>query len=226
MKFPGSGAATSHQRYTGARRGGGTRGGVPEGGRSSVTQTAQARAKRPFKLSGEALKLMSPRWGILALGFVLMAVNRVAAFVVPASSKYLFDSVIDKHNIHLLHLLVFAVILATLVQGATSYSLTQLLSKSSQRMITELRVKVQAHIGRLPVAYYDANKSGVLVSRIMSDVEGIRNLVGTGSIDFVLGFMTAVIGLAYLLRASVSMTLAAIIAVLIFGLCLGHALTK
>ena len=82
-----------------------------------------------------------------------------------------------------------------MIQGLTSYSLTQLLSKSSQRMITELRVKVQAHIGRLPVAYYDANKTGVLVSRIMSDVEGIRNLIGTGLVDFVGGIMTAVFAL-------------------------------
>ena len=112
------------------------------------------------------------------------------------------------------------------MQGLTSYSLTQLLSKSSQRMITELRVKVQAHIGRLPVAFYDANKTGVLVSRIMNDVEGIRNLVGTGLVDFVGGFMTAVIALTYLLRVSVSMTLAAFVAVLIFGLGLFQAIKK
>jgi subfamily B ATP-binding cassette protein MsbA len=170
--------------------------------------------------------LVKPRRAILAVGLALMAVNRVSGLVAPISSKYLFDNVIAKHQGRLLPLIILAVLGATILQGLTSYSLTQLLSKSSQRMITELRVKVQAHIGRLPVAFYDANKTGVLVSRIMSDVEGIRNLVGTGLVDFLGGIMTAVIALAYLLRVSVSMTVAAFIAVLIFGLGLGQALKK
>src|SRR6516225_8907304 len=80
--------------------------------------------------------------------------------------------------------IVLAVIAATVIQGLTSFTLTQLLSKSAQRMITELRKQVQAHIGRLPVSFYDANKTGVLVSRIMSDVEGVRNLIGTGLVEF------------------------------------------
>lgn len=170
--------------------------------------------------------LIKPRRAILAVGLALMAVNRVSGLVAPISSKYLFDNVIARHQGRLLPLIVLVVLGATLVQGLTSYSLTQLLSKSSQRMITELRVKVQAHIGCLPVAFYDANKTGVLVSRIMSDVEGIRNLVGTGLVDFVGGIMTAIIALAYLLRVSVSMTVAAFAAVLIFGLGLGQALKK
>ena len=170
--------------------------------------------------------LIKPRRAILAVGLALMAVNRVSGLVAPISSKYLFDNVIVKHQGRLLPLIILAVLAATILQGLTSYSLTQLLSKSSQRMITELRVKVQAHIGRLPVAFYDANKTGVLVSRIMSDVEGIRNLVGTGLVDFVGGIMTAIIALAYLLRVSVSMTVATFVAVLIFGLGLGQALKK
>ena len=88
---------------------------------------------------------------------------------------------------------MLAVLGATLIQGLTSFSLTQLLSKSAQRLIAELRRKVQAHVGRLPVAYYDANKTGVLVSRIMSDVEGVRNLIGTGLVEFVGGMMTALV---------------------------------
>jgi subfamily B ATP-binding cassette protein MsbA len=155
-----------------------------------------------------------------------MLVNRLAGLVAPGSLKYLFDGVIGKHHAALLEPLVAAVVGATLIQGLTSYSLTQLLSKSSQRMITELRVKVQAHIGRLPVAYYDANKTGVLVSRIMSDVEGIRNLIGTGLVDFLGGIMTAVFALIYLLRVSISMTAAASVAVLIFGVGLSQALKK
>ena len=105
---------------------------------------------------------------------------------------------------------------ATIIQGLTSFTLTQLLSKSAQKMITELRKKVQAHIGRLPVSFYDANKTGVLVSRIMSDVEGIRNLVGTGLVEFAGGLMTAVLALGYLLHTSVKMTSVAFSIILAF----------
>src|ERR1700677_5101868 len=133
--------------------------------------------KRPWKLTPEIIALLKPRRGILALGFVLMLVNRVAGLILPASTKFLLDNVLIRHQMSVLKLIILAVISATIVQGLTSYSLTQLLSKSSQRMITELRIKVQAHIGKLPVSFYDANKTGVLVSRIMSDVEGVRNLL-------------------------------------------------
>ena len=102
--------------------------------------------------------------------------------------------------------LVLAVLGATLIQGVTSFALTQILSKAAQRLIAELRQKVQRHIGLLPVAYYDSNKSGVLVSRIMSDVEGVRNLIGTGLVDFVGGLMMAVIMLVVLLPISAIMT--------------------
>ena len=95
--------------------------------------------------------------------------------------------------------LVLGVVAATLIQGVTSFTLTQLLSKAAQRLIAELRRKVQAHIGRLPVAYFDANKTGALVSRIMTDVEGVRNLIGTGLVEFVGGMLTAVIALVVLI---------------------------
>ncbi|MGH7839560.1 MAG: ABC transporter ATP-binding protein, partial [Candidatus Binataceae bacterium] len=133
------------------------------------------------------------------------------------------DDVIGKRQIHLLIPIVLAVLAATIVQGLTSFSLTQLLSKSSQRMISELRTKVQAHIGRLPVSFYDANKSGVLVSRIMSDVEGIRNLMGTGLIDFAGGLMTAVFALAVLLKISVTMTAVAFALLLVLAVVLHRA---
>ena len=108
---------------------------------------------------------------------------------------FMIDSVIGKRQLNLLTPLVLAIVGATMVQGITSFSLTQLLSKTGQRLIAELRQKVQRHVGLLPVTYYDANKSGVLVSRIMSDVEGVRNLIGTGLVDFVGGLMTALIAL-------------------------------
>jgi ABC-type multidrug transport system fused ATPase/permease subunit len=169
------------------------------------------------------LALLKPRRGILAVGFVLMVVNRLAGLVLPASPKYLVDDIIGKHQVSLLWPLVLAVMGATLVQGLTSFSLTQLLSKSSQRMITELRGQVQAHIGRLPVTYYDANKTGVLVSRIMSDVEGIRNILGTGLIEFAGGILTAIFALVVLLKISASMTGVAAAVLVVFGYLLSRA---
>jgi subfamily B ATP-binding cassette protein MsbA len=168
-------------------------------------------------------KLVRPRRAVLALGFVLMGINRVSGLVLPYSAKYLIDDIIGKRHINKLMPLVLAVLFATLIQGITSFSLTQLLSKAAQRLIAELRRGVQEHIGRLPVTYYDANKSGMLVSRIMSDVEGVRNLIGTGLVEFVGGLLTAVIALVVLIRISALMTGLAFLFLLIFGLALRHA---
>ncbi len=166
---------------------------------------------------------MRPRRGILALGFGLMIINRVAALVLPYSTKFLIDTVINKHRIDKLQPLVLFVLGATVVQGITSFSLTQSLSKAAQRLITELREQVQVHISRLPVAFYDVNKTGSLVSRIMSDVEGVRNLLGTGLVDFVGGMVTSGIALVLLLRTSVQMTLIAVGSLVCFGLALNKA---
>ena len=159
----------------------------------------------------------------MTLGFVLMAINRVAGLVLPASTKYLVDNVISQKQIQLLTPIVVGVLTATVIQGLTSFTLTQLLSKSAQKMIADMRRQVQAHIGRLPVAFYDANKTGALVSRIMSDVEGVRNLVGTGLVEFVGGLMTAVIALVYLLHTSVTMTGVAFGILLVFGFGINKA---
>ena len=167
--------------------------------------------------------LLHPRRGMLLLGLFLVGINRVAGLVLPGSSKYLFDNIIGKHQMNLLLPLVLVVLGATLVQGVTSFTLTQLLSKSAQRMITDMRKQVQAHIGRLPISYYDANKTGVLVSRIMSDVEGIRNLIGTGLVEFVGGMLTAVLALIILLRTSALMTLVAFAVLVAFALFLNKA---
>jgi ABC-type multidrug transport system fused ATPase/permease subunit len=173
--------------------------------------------KNAWKNLPDVIALIKPRRGLLALGFVLMAINRVAGLVLPGSMKYFVDNVVLHRQMQLLTPIVLAVLGATLVQGLTSFSLTQLLSKSAQKMITDLRRQVQAHIGRLPIAFYDANKTGVLVSRIMSDVEGIRNLVGTGLVEFVGGLMTAAIALVYLIHTSVTMTALAFSILLVFG---------
>ncbi len=166
---------------------------------------------------------MRPRRGLLALGFVLMIINRVSALVLPYSTKFLIDNVINKHHIEQLRSLVLLVLGATLIQGITSFSLTQLLSKAAQRLIAELREKVQVHISRLPVAFYDANKTGNLVSRIMSDVEGVRNLLGTGLVDLAGGLVTSGIALVLLFRTSPQMTLIAVGSLLCFAVALNKA---
>src|SRR5579864_4231362 len=171
-------------------------------------------------------ELVLPRRGILAVGFLLMIVNRLSGLVLPFSTRYLIDNVIGKKQMALLTPLVLGILGATLIQGVTSFSLTQILSKAGQRLIAELRQKVQRHIGLLPVSYYDTNKSGVLVSRIMNDVEGVRNLIGTGLVDFVGGLMTAVISLVVLLTISPTMTLVTAAAVGVFAFALSKAFTQ
>ncbi len=179
--------------------------------------------KNAWKNLPDVWALIKPRRGLLALGFLLMAVNRVAGLVLPASTKYFVDNVISKRQIQLLTPIVLAVLAATILQGLTSFTLTQLLSKSAQKMITELRRQVQAHIGRLPISFYDANKTGVLVSRIMSDVEGVRNLIGTGLVEFVGGVMTAIFALVYLIHTSVTMTALAFGILLVFAVGINKA---
>ncbi len=171
----------------------------------------------------EVWKLMRPRRGLLALGFLLMIINKLAGFVLPYSSKFLIDNVVSKGQTGLLRPLVLWVLLATVIQGVTSFSLTQLLSKAAQRLIADLREQVQAHISRLPVAFYDANKTGALVSRIMSDVEGVRNLLGTGLVDFAGGLVAAGIALALLLRISAPLTLIAVGSLGCFAFALNRA---
>src|ERR1700757_4336483 len=173
---------------------------------SMENEEKKQKRKNAWKNLPDVWALIKPGGGLLGVGFLLMAVNRVAGLVLPASTKYFVDNVISKRQIQLLTPIVLAVLAATILQGLTSFTLTQLLSKSAQKMITELRRQVQAHIGRLPVSFYDANKTGVLVSRIMSDVEGVRNLVGTGLVEFVGGLMTAAFALVYLLHANAMMT--------------------
>jgi len=194
----------------GAQRGMGARAERSPGGRSRGDAPANVRGEK--KLSRmldqlpEVWALLRPRRGLLALGMVLMAINRVSGLALPYSTKYLIDNVMIHRQTNLLLPLVGGVLFATLLQGVTSYTLTQTLSKAAQRMITELRRNVQEHVGRLPVAYYDANKTGALVSRIMSDVEGVRNLIGTGLVEFLGGLLTAAIALVMLLRISPVMT--------------------
>jgi len=170
--------------------------------------------------------LVWPRRNLFFVGLVLVFINRAAGLVLPGSTKYLIDDVVQKHRQELLIPIVAAVGVAVLIQAVTSYSLIQLLSTSAQRLIADMRIRVQEHIGRLPVRYYDGNKTGALVSRIMSDVEGVRNLVGTGLVEFIGGLFTAVIAFGLLLKINATLTLVALGFLLIFGLILRKAFTS
>ena len=189
--------------------------------------SAELTASRPKpklkKVLPEIWKLIVPRRLLLTGSFLLMIINRASGLILPASTKPLIDKVMYGKNLALLPWIVGTVLLATIVQGITSYTLTQLLSKEGQRLIAELRMKVQAHIGRLPVAFYDANRTGTLVARIMTDVEGVRNLIGTGVIDFFGGILTALFAFVYLIKLSVQMTIVSFIVLVIFGLILQRA---
>ena len=195
---------------------------VPSKSRGSA-QKPPLTVKRLKAVAPVVLDLMRPRKKLLALGCVLMAINRVSGLVLPYSTRYLIDSVIAKHHVELLKPIVFAVLTATVIQGITSFSLTQLLSKAAQRLIAELREKVQRHISRLPVSFYDENKTGNLVSRIMSDVEGVRNLLGTGLVELAGGLLTSLIALVVLFRISALMTALAFGFLACFALALNKA---
>ncbi len=198
----------------------------PSRGTGAAT-AAQLSASRPKpnlkKVLPEVWKLIKPRRLLLGGSFLLMVVNRASGLVLPASTRYLIDNVMGKHLLYQLPWIVGTVAAATIVQGITSYTLTQLLSKEGQRLIAELRMQVQSHIGRLPVAFYDENRTGTLVARIMTDVEGVRNLIGTGVIDFFGGVLTAVFAFIYLVKLSVQMTLVTFVILVIFGLILQRA---
>jgi subfamily B ATP-binding cassette protein MsbA len=159
------------------------------------------------KVMPEVWRLVRPRKWLLLLGLLLVAINRVAGLVLPFVSRPFVNKVLRGHDGAALTPLVIVVVVATFIQAITSFSNTQLLSKAAQRMIADLRQEVQRHVGRLSVSFYDANRSGLLVSRIMSDVEGVRNLIGTGLVEFVGGLLTAAMAFVFLLHRAPQMTL-------------------
>ncbi|MCB9265978.1 MAG: ABC transporter ATP-binding protein [Lewinellaceae bacterium] len=158
-----------------------------------------------------------PRKGLILLGLVLIVISRLAGLVLPGASKYLIDNVIVNKDMQMLKLLLAAVAGAIIVQAVTSFWLTQLLSVEAQLLISKLRARVQKKILSLPISYFDNNKSGALVSRIMTDVEGVRNLVGTGLVQLVGGTLTSVASLILLIRISPMMTLYVLVPVSIFA---------
>lgn len=169
------------------------------------------------KVMPEVWKLVKPlRWP-LAGSFLLMIVNRLCGFAMPVSSRYLINTVMYKHQLEKLPVIVGAVVGAAFIQGITTYILNQQLSITGQRLIAELRMQVQQHVGRLPVSFYDENRSGALAARIMTDVEGVRNLIGAGFLDFVGGILTGIIALVILIHISILMTALTICIVIAFG---------
>ncbi len=176
------------------------------------------------KIWPQALALIAPRKGLLLGGLLLMVVNRVAGLVMPYTTKPLLDKAFNPAgDPALLPKFIALVFGAMLVQAITSYALTQLLSKAGQRLIAEMRRNVQKHVGLLSVAYYDANRTGNLVSRIMTDVEGVRNLVGTGLVEFLGGLLTAILAFVFLLHKSASVTLTVFAALGVFIFILQYA---
>ena len=159
-----------------------------------------------------------PRRKHLFLGLGLIIVSRLSGLVLPGASKYLIDDVIPSNDLNMLKWLILIVILSIVVQSVTSYALTQILSVEAQHLIAQLRSKVQQHIIKLPIRFFDNAKTGELVSRIMTDVEGVRNLVGTGFAQMIGGILTAIISLGLLISISPMMTLYVLLPVLIFGL--------
>ena len=159
----------------------------------------------------------------LAFGSVLMLVSRLAGMVLPASTKYIGDEIFTKGNYSLIKWIALAIGISTLVQGVTSFALSQILGVAAQRAITEMRKNVQAHIERLPISYFDSTQSGQLISRIMNDAEGIRNLVGTGLGQILGSIVTATIALGVLFYLNWQLTLATIVVLLIFGGALMYA---
>lgn len=159
-----------------------------------------------------------PRRNLVFIGLVLIVISNAASFVGPISLKYFMDDVIPNKDIDMLKILVLAVASAILVQAVTSFLLTKILSVQAQYLISELRAQVQKKVLSLPIRFFDNSKSGALVSRIMTDVEGVRNLIGTGLVQLVGGSVTAIVSLILLLRISPSMTLFTLIPLAIFAL--------
>jgi ABC-type multidrug transport system fused ATPase/permease subunit len=181
---------------------------APEPPKKKVTASAAWR---------EARELVLARRGRLALGLALMLVNRLVGMVLPATSKYLIDDVIGRNQADLLLPLALVAGAATIVQAVTAFSISQVLGVAAQRAITDMRRRVEAHVARLPVRYFDSTQSGILISRIMSDAEGIRNLVGTGLVQFVGSVVTAIVALGILFYLNWWLTLATLVALAVFG---------
>jgi len=204
LKIKGLGSA---ERSRGARPAPGSDGGTAAPAKKKVTRGA----------IDEAKSLIWAHRKRLSLGLGLMVVNRMAGLVLPTTSKYLMDNVVLRHEWDLLPRLAMAAGAATLVESVTSFSLSQVLGVAAQRAITEMRKDVEAHVMRLPVRYFDSTKTGVLISRIMTDAEGIRNLVGTGLVQLTGSILTAILALCVLIYLNWQLTAVTMVVLAAFG---------
>ena len=190
-------------------------------GRSSPADSGDPAAPGKPKITAgaweEARALIWKHRRRLAVGLVVMVINRLAGLVLPATSKFMMDDVIGRQNWDLLPVLAMAVGAATIVDAATSFANSQILGVAAQRAITDMRKDVEAHVMRLPVRYFDSTKSGVLISRIMSDAEGVRNLVGTGLVQLTGSVLTAVMALSLLFYLNWKLTAVTIVVLGTFG---------
>ena len=187
---------------------------------SAVTASGDPETKRPVNRTAawrEARALLYSHRHRLLIGLILMLISRLSGVVLPALSKYVIDDVFGKGRTDLLPPIALAAGAATVVQAITSFALSQLLGVAAQKAITDMRIRVHAKIMRLPVRYFDSTKTGVLLSRIMTDAEGIRNLVGTGLVSLVGGLVTAAIALGVLLYLNWRLTLITAVVLAVFG---------
>ena len=187
--------------------------------------------KKQKKISGASLRhafreIIWPRRRLVLIGLGLILLNRLSSLILPASASYLIDDVIGGGNLRLLWMLLAGLGAAVVIQSASSYTLTMMLSVEAQHLIAELRAQVQRHVLRLPVRVFDNTKSGELVSRIMDDVEGVRNLVGTGLVQLVGGTITAIVSFGFLVSISPGMTLLALVPLLGFAFVSTRAFQK
>lgn len=183
-------------------------------------------AKQKVTLYQVFKTIIWPRRGVLLVGLILIIISRLSGLVLPGASKYLMDDVIGQHDLQMLKVLLAIIVASISIQAVTSYILTQILSVEAQRLISILRADVGRQVLRLPIRFFDNNKSGALVSRIMNDVEGVRNLVGTGLVQLVGGVLTSIICLVLLIRISPMMTLYVLVPVLVFGVISLKAFAK
>jgi ABC-type multidrug transport system fused ATPase/permease subunit len=176
-----------------------------------------SKPKSKISLAKVFKTIVWPRRNLILIGLVLIVISRLAGLVVPWATKVLMDEVVANKDLHALWTLIYKVVGAIVIQAGTSFILTQILSVEAQHLISVLRSQVQKKLIKLPIGFFDNNKSGALVSRVMTDVEGVRNLVGTGLVQLVGGLLTSIICLIWLITISPSMTLYVFVPVLIFG---------
>ena len=202
--------------------------GTGEGGRRSTVHDSVSTPQPKKKVNRsaawrEARELIWTHRRRLTIGLTLMLISRVSGFVLPLSTRWLIDDVVISKRVDLLAPIALAVLGATVIQAITSFALSQILGVAAQRAITDMRKRVQARVMHLPVRYFDSTQTGVLISRIMSDAEGIRNLVGTGLVQLVGGFVGAALGLGLLMWLNWQLTIITIVVLAVFGVGMAYA---